>query len=72
MYKRVDENVSEELEGFSYLNRDGDKEVVKLICKTVVTFIPAWDIEGSTVYTDDIPKLIKALQAAYNHQKGIK
>lgn len=73
-YKRVDDD--EVIEGFSYLNKKGKIETVSVdngvgaVCITVVggegdSQDKAW------VWADDIPNLIKALQAAYDdHKKG--
>ena len=71
MFVRVDlEDTKPSIEGFSYENEDGDLE------KVVVDGSPAVVVQDNangsvTIYQTDIPKLIKALQAAYDHiQKG--
>lgn len=70
MFVRVDNEDSPVVEGFSYINRDGDEEQVEIYNDELI------EINGSgsshlPIYSKDIPKLIKALQAAYDHiQKG--
>ncbi len=69
MYKRVDnEPPKEEISGYSYINEDGLEEVVT-VCDydNTVTFIDS-ENRKTHVYKSDIPKLIKALQAAYDHK----
>lgn len=71
MYIRVDvEDTEEEIEGFSYINKDGEEEVVIAngadpyieICTDGYSDVP--------IYYEDIPNLIKALKAAYKHNTG--
>lgn len=68
MFKRVDVTGNEKLEGFSYLNQGGDEEYVSLPAgpSNIVTI--SIDRGDSVVYKDDIPKLIKALEAVYNYK----
>lgn len=68
------DNTNENVEGFGYTNQDGDIEyVLQAPFATEQVSLKYADGEDlSTIYTDDIPNLIKALQAAYNHAKGIK
>lgn len=68
MYKRVDD--SEEIEGFSYENKEFDLAIVSYQDDDLIQI----DEGGLTtlVYTEDIPKLIKALQAAYDYKKENK
>ena len=69
MFVRVDEADKEPIEGFSYFNLDGDEEQVAL-CGNCVNIVDSM-FDFASVYVEDIPKLIKALQAAYDHiQKG--
>ena len=67
MFKRIDGGiVNETLEGFSYGNKDGDMEFVELD----IYYVNLMDDTGaalSSVYYSDIPLMIKALQAAYEH-----
>ena len=67
MFKRVDVTGNEKLEGFSYLNQDGDEESVSLPdCIDFVTI--SVDNYKTYIYKEDIPKLIKALEAVYNYK----
>ncbi len=74
MFKRVD-NTNEDtpITGYSYLNQDEKEEVVVLSSAKVVKVVVS-DGDGGTdtaaIYTRDIPKLILALQAAYDHKQG--
>ena len=66
MYKRVDTDVPEEVIGYSYVNNDGEEEVVEIFDEAVVEITTSGSV-GASVYTQDIPNLIKALKAAYYH-----
>lgn len=68
MFKRVDIAANEKLEGFSYLNQDGDEESVSLPAGSSNIVTISIDRGDSVVYKDDIPKLIKALEAVYNYK----
>lgn len=73
MYKRVDGTVLEEpsFDGFSYINKDGKEESVEINLGIFdVVSINLYCCEKAHVYLEDIPNLIKALQATYNHIKG--
>ena len=75
MFKRVDFEESDEvIEGFSYMNMDGDEERVAFdSCGIDIVDLQYYTkVPLSAVYVDDIPKLIKALQAAYKHLKENK
>jgi hypothetical protein len=68
MFINIGEKPAEPIEGFVYTNRSGDEEFVH-VGPHVGDGV---DIEDSTtkkvtIFTEDIPKLIKALQAAYSH-----
>jgi len=68
MFLPVDGNLDTSIEGFIYTNREQCTEYVILYDKTI-------EIQDSSeckccIYIEDIPKLIKALEAAYKHQKG--
>lgn len=67
MYKRVDDVCEEELEGFVYSNLYSEDEYVTLGSDTVT--INAYDTKVG-IYTLDVPKLVRALKAAYKHQTG--
>lgn len=69
MFKRVDITGNERIEGFSYINKDGDEESVSLPDgpSNVITLLFT-DGEDVYVYKEDIPKLIKALEAVYNYK----
>jgi hypothetical protein len=64
--KRVDKVEQEDIEGFTYVNYNGDEEKVVLDG----TVVKLEDGEGceSWFYIRDIPNLIIALQAAYDHK----
>ncbi len=70
MFKRIDDE-SEPLEGFSYISDGGDLETVELIggnsskSHVIITNDCGCNVD---IYTVDIPKLIKALQAAYDYK----
>ena len=68
-YKHVDDK-PEIISGYAYYNQDGVEEVVHLATDDDVIEINL-DGNGTAgavyVYKKDVPNLIKALQAAYNH-----
>lgn len=71
MFVRVDDDsIKEEINGYAYANKNGDIETVSIEghYKDIITLK---DSEGDEicVYKDDIQKLIKALEAAYNHKE---
>lgn len=68
MFKRVDIVDNEKLKGFSYINKDGDEESVSLPVRPSNIVTISIDRCDSVVYKDDIPKLIKALEAVYNYK----
>lgn len=72
MYKRVDEEEEKpEIDGFSYVSSEGDLEAVRLDGHIVMfVYPPAQPM--SIIYVKDIPKMIKALAAAYEHETGEK
>lgn len=70
MYKRIDIDVSQVIEGFSYANVHGNIESV--VFEYDMVTLQDSDSAMSTVYIKDIPKLIKALQSAYDYYKGDK
>lgn len=61
----VDTN-TEACEGYRYTNRDGNYEKVSRSYNGIVR---VWDSTDDTisVYIQDIPKLIKALQTSYDN-----
>jgi hypothetical protein len=67
MFKRVDVTGNERLEGFSYINKDGDEESVSLPDGINVVTISV-DNYKTYIYKEDVPKLIKALEAVYNYK----
>ena len=72
MYKRVDCESEDNLEEFSYMNLYDEEEFVGLVRYERYVSITA-DGEYVYIYDQDIPKLIKALQAAYDYKtKGDK
>ena len=54
---------------FGYTNKDGKVEFVKVFCGERITDFYV-DDEDVSIYTEDIPKLIKALQAAKNYAES--
>lgn len=74
VFKRVDVTEDSPIEGFSYENSDGNIEQVSLQGNGNLLVDLGYQDEQDkfTVYTKDIPKLILALQAAYDHVKGKK
>lgn len=68
MFKNIDDSADKGLEGFCYYNSDDIEEFVSIWSNCGVGVV---DIITNTatvaIYTDDIPKLIKALQAAKAH-----
>lgn len=67
MYKRVDGTAGgEELEGFSYLNLFDEEEFVTVVGDDTVAVRIGYS--SVHVFDKDIPKLIKALQAAYDYK----
>lgn len=72
MYQPVDEERLTKIEGFCYTNQSGDVEHVKLNVDTV-TITTDEDPDDYKdyvyIYYSDIPNLIKALQAAYDHKQ---
>jgi len=75
MFKRVDITGNERLEGFSYINKDGDEESVSLpdgidVVTISVDNYKTYSVDNykTYIYKEDIPKLIKALEAVYNYK----
>jgi len=69
MFKRIDEPESGPVQGFSYANEDGLLEHVTLPDHHDVVSVTDGENRNSNFYKSDIPKLIKALQAAYDHKE---
>ena len=68
MLIRVDEKGSERIEGFAYENQNGDIESVCFFRENIV-YVNINTYDPVQVYIKDIPNLILALQAAYDHWK---
>lgn len=69
MYKRVDvEEQKERIEGFSYINQDGDEEFVTVSGGALT--IKDGVRQKVIIYRADLPNLIKALQAAEEHYQS--
>jgi hypothetical protein len=67
MFKRVDREVQpENIEGYSYENKHGYEE--KVVMKEGWVNVTQSDETFIEIYYEDIPNLIKALQAAYKHK----
>ena len=65
------------VDGYGYLNQDGTTEYITLPTEDgiVEVIVGRADIGlggESIIYYEDIPKLIKALEAVYNHAKENK
>jgi len=71
MIKHIDKDYDATIEGFAYTNQDGDIEEV-VYDWDMVTIRYGCEDGGSCseIYINDIPKLIKALQAAYDYRQG--
>lgn len=71
MYKRIDDVQEQEISGYSFVDRDENEIFVELTElfeeRSVLVGAVGYDYQIS-VYKSDIPKLIKALEAAYNHK----
>lgn len=67
MYKRVD-GTEDEFEGFSYLDVNGDEEFVSIVYDCVT--IKDSSHNQVNIYKNDVPKLIKALQSAYEYKEN--
>lgn len=68
MLKRVDK-VEDDLEGFSYLNQDGDVEAVRFYSASMVDLVFSGE-NVAAIYIHDIPNMVKALTATYKHHTG--
>lgn len=76
MLTRVDKKEDRTIEGFSYENKDGTIETVTFErnADAVQITTSTGMLSGKTTFThvwiEDIPNLIKALQAAYDHKEA--
>ena len=68
MYKRVNEGIQDDFEGFSYLNIYNEEEFVNVTGDGTVSI----RVDGNSVhlFDKDIPNLIRALQAAYEYKES--
>lgn len=68
MFKFVDDGADTPISGYAYINLDGIVENVGLLNGDIVHI----NVSGEyvAIYVNDVPKLILALQAAYDHVKG--
>lgn len=62
------ENQPERDLSFAYTNQEGDVEEVSIYDNTVVDIRVPDNIVS--IFTSDVPKLVKALKAAYKHIEG--
>lgn len=67
MFVKVDAVEAEQVEGYIYVNEDGDEEKVTL-CPGGGVVIEDSTGGSVTIFGSDVPKLIKALELAQNHQ----
>ena len=71
MFKSIDDDTVK-IEGFYYRNKYGHNEYVVLnVLDDLVDITPNSGQSGTPIYVEDIPKLIKALDAAHKHMNGI-
>jgi hypothetical protein len=67
MFKRVDEQEPRvQIDGFSYMNTNGSLEYVH--CGTGIIEVEDSSGGKAVIWREDVPKLILALQAAYDHK----
>lgn len=71
MFKRVDDSAANPIRGFSYVSKSRIQEGVRLDDSTVEIIYVENEGPNSSIYYEDIPLLIKALQAAYDYKKGV-
>jgi len=66
MFVRIDATEDHNIEGWEYLNKDGEVERVRIVDSNEAIIITITDSSGAyvAIYEKDIPKLIKALQLA--------
>ncbi len=67
MYKSVDQPSEQNIEGFSYMNKNGKTELVVLYQNWVSLAFEEDMSDMNQIYYQDIPKTIKALEAAHAH-----
>lgn len=70
MFKRIDADNNIKFEGYSYLDKNGNEESVRMHYEsTEHRYVEITNSAQEKVifYKEDIPNLIKALQAAYDH-----
>lgn len=70
MFKLIDKNTDDSVEGFSYINQLGHPDTVKME-NHLVKLIDNFGEPFSYLYYDDIPNLVKALKLAYIHRTGL-
>lgn len=72
MYQRVDVDSKEDptFEGYSYLNKLGDIEKVSVANDFMGIVDIIIDDETIGIYLEDVPKLIKALEAARKYMES--
>jgi hypothetical protein len=68
MLKRVDVEETP-VTGYSFKNKNGNLEFVKILPGQDVMVIVDSGQQEASVWKSDIPLLIKALQAAYEHKE---
>jgi hypothetical protein len=71
MFVRIDEEPDTEIEGYSFLNLDGEEELViynGLSMYPTVTIRQVYTLTCE-IFIEDIPKLIKALEAVMKLDK---
>lgn len=69
MLKRID-SLEEQPTGYSYANQNGVIEYVTVGTELRTVSIHASGGQNVDIWRQDIPHLIKALQAAYNHKEA--
>lgn len=65
MFVRIDEEPDTEIEGYSFLNLDGDEQLVIYNRLSMYPTVTIRNVYTTTcgIFIEDIPKLIKALEA---------
>lgn len=66
VYKRIDTEKPEYIEGYSFVDRDGVELCVSTADGAVVNFLQDGEF-AFEIYYSDIPLMIKALKASYQH-----
>lgn len=66
MLKNVEDNSSEKIEGYCFVDEDGTQ--YEVVVEDICVDIGVDGDCGMTMYKKDIPRFIKVLEAAYAHK----